>query len=110
MEFTQEQINRTNDLRTAKQELQRHTARLTKIINNRRSAEPGGKRSTPQEVAQAKEERERLLAASRSNDTDRIYAEIERHKRVMPEKQKIAPKSKGEIDSLLIDKLNRSRQ
>jgi hypothetical protein len=110
MTFTQEQINRTNDLRTAKAELQRHTFRLSQIINSQRSLESGAKRPTRQEVEQAKAEKERLLAALASDDTKNIYAEIERHKKAMPEKNSVKPKSQGQIDSLLIDKLNQARR
>jgi hypothetical protein len=110
MTFTQEQINRTTDLRTAKAELQRYTIRLSQIINSQRSLESGAKRPTRQEVEQAKSEKERLLAASRSDDIELIYAEIERHKKAMPEKNSVKPKSQGQIDADLERKVNRARK
>jgi hypothetical protein len=110
MTFTQEQINRTTDLRTAKAELQRYTIRLSQIINSQRSLESGAKRPTRQEVEQAKSEKERLLAASRSDDIELIYAEIERHKKAMPEKNSVKPKSQGQINADLERKLNRARK
>lgn len=97
-------------LRRARKELEQHTKRLSAIINNQRSPIPGVKTSTPQEVEQAKQERDKLHAASLTGDPAVIYAAIERLMQTMPPKQKVVPKSQSEIDNELLQKLENSRR